>query len=518
MRITLVVLAVLAVALTAVRSTAESEALEAQVLGAQAAEPSVALRGPVDDTIYIVGPGDRFTITVWGAAVAASQVTVAPDGHLVIPGVASIPVSGLTLADARGLIAEELGSVYRNVEFSISLTGLRRVRVNVLGEVEEPGAYVATALETASDLIARAGGLLETASRRNIVVTRGSGGTARVDLTRYLNAGDVSADAPILDGDVIYVPHMLQYVHVMGAVARPGRYEFVEDESARALLELAGGLGRAAVPDSAELRRFIDDRTTRPVSLDLTDARDLAVRIEPGDQLYVPARSDWREARFVRIEGEVTLPGYYGINDNVDRVSDIVERAGGPTGRASLHDALIIRLRPDDEPDPELERLQDIPVDQMTETEYAYLKTRYRQDMRSVVVDFEALLGGEETEDPLLKHNDRIIFPKARRTVLVSGQVMMPGHVRYESGERFRHYIELAGGFTDDANRGRVRVIRDGTGHQVSARRAREIFPGDEIWVPEAPEEDWWENVREVAAFLSSVATIYLVIDQGASN
>jgi protein involved in polysaccharide export with SLBB domain len=311
---------------------------------------------------------------------------------------------------------------------------------------------------------------------------------------------------------------MLEYVHVLGAVARPGRYEFVEGETAWSLIELAGGYARAAVPGSSELRRFVDDRTTEGTPLNMNDEDDRRVFVGPGDQLYVPYRTEWHVAQFVRVDGEVALPGHYGINEGADRVSDVVRRAGGPTTRASLRDALIIRLRPDDKSDPELERLSETPVDRMTEMEYAYLKTRYRQDKRSVDVDFEALLGGMEAEDPLLRHNDRIVFPKAQQTVLVSGQVMMPGHVPYEPDERYTHYVSLVGGYTDAANKSRVMVIRDGTGHQFRARRAREIFPGDEIWVPEEPDENWWDNARDVLAFISSLATVYLVIDQATGN
>ncbi|MBD3349293.1 MAG: hypothetical protein GF400_08890 [Candidatus Eisenbacteria bacterium] len=503
-------------------SAAEEPEPGAQVIVERAAPVDevkpAALRGPVDGATYIVGPGDRFTITVWGPTVMSTPVMVVPDGDLVVPGVASIPVSGITLDEARVRITEELSRVYRNVDFSISLTGLRRIRVNVLGEVENPGAYTATALETASDLIQRAGGLLDPASRRNITVTRRSGGTRRVDLTRYAQAGDVEADAPILDGDVVYVPHMVEYVHVLGAVARPGRYEYVEGETAWSLVELAGGLERAAVPDSSELRRFVDDRTTEGRPVDLTSEAGRGAAVMPADQLYVPSRPDWRRAEFVRVDGEVRFPGHYGINEGSDRASDVIRRAGGPTEWASLRDALIIRLRSDDKPDPELERLNETPFDRMTEMEYAYLKTRYRQDKRSVVVDFEALLSGEEAEDPLLRHNDRIVFPKAQQTVLVSGQVMMPGHVPYEPNERYTRYIDLVGGYTDDANRSRVMVIRDETGHQFRAGRAKEIFPGDEIWVPEEPDEGWWDNARDIVAFISSVATIYLVIDQAANN
>jgi hypothetical protein len=50
------------------------------------------------------------------------------------------------------------------------------------------------------------------------------------------------------------------------------------------------------------------------------------------------------------------------------------------------------------------------------------------------------------------------------------------------------------------------------------ARRAGELKPGDVVWVPERPETDWWKVTREFAAFLTSLATVYIVVDQATSN
>lgn len=479
---------------------------------------TVALRGPIDENVYIVGPGDRLAITVWGTTVRTFDVAVSPEGELLVPGVAGVSVAGLTLARAKDLLEDRLSDAYRNVEFSIALLGLRRIQVNVLGGVKEPGVYDATVLQPASELIARAGGLTGEASRRNILVTRRDGATARVDLDLYENAGDVDANPSILDGDVIFVPAATTSIHAWGALALPGEYDFVEGDEVGSLIAVAGGFTRDAFGDTVELRRFVDATTTRSVMLSLLESGGSSRALLPGDQLYVRRRADWHEAEWVRVEGEVVHPGTFGINEGVDRVSDVLERTGGPTDRAYLGNARILRAATARERDLEFDRLIEIPVGSMSETEYAYYKTRLREQGQAVSVDFRKLLAGDESQDALLMHGDVITIPKMPHTVTVSGQVERPGKVAHEPGRRYGHYVDSAGGFSDGARRNRARVIRASTGQWLSARRAGVVEPGDEVWIPEKPESDWWKSVRDVLSFVTSLATVYLVIDQATSN
>jgi polysaccharide export outer membrane protein len=471
-----------------------------------------ALRGPVDEAEYIVGPGDRFSVTLWGQTVIYLDETVTPEGDLVLPGVAVIPVAGEKLERVKKDIRERLAGLYRNVEVSVSLVELREFQVNVLGAVQEPGAYVGTALDPASVMIEEAGGLVEGASERNISITRRGGGRARVDIARYRNAGDLSADPPILDGDVIFVPYAKAFVHVGGGVALPGTYEFVDGETIGSLIELAGGVVGGAARDTVEVRTFIDGQTTRSSEVDVSRPDGWAFRLQEGDQVLVRVNPDWRVPRQVFVEGEVLYPGIYGINEGADRLSEVLARAGGPTPEASIRDAKLYRLPVSEETDPELERLRLIPVRDMSDTEYAYLKTMSRERGGSVVVDFAQVLAGEA--DVPVRGDDRIVVPKVKVTVEVTGQVITPGKVRHVPGERYGYYVKQAGGYTSEAHRGGTRVIKRSTGQQMSARRAGAPEPGDVVWVPEEPEGDLWAVLRETVALLASLATVYLVIDQ----
>jgi protein involved in polysaccharide export with SLBB domain len=344
----------------------------------------MSLRGPVDEARYIVGPGDELLIVIWGKSAVTHTASVGPEGELVLPGVAPIPIAGLTLRDAKERVAGRLGDIYRNVEISVSLSSVRTMRVSVLGNVLLPGEYTGTALDLAGEMIEMAGGLGEGASERNISIRRRGGGSDRVDLVRYRNAGDMDANPPILDGDVVFVPNAVALVEVDGAVSWPGTYEL--------------GL----------LRRFVDSRTTRSVPVDASDPESLRLPLSDGDQVYVRSETEWRESQRVFVEGEVAHPGPYGINEGVDRLSQVIRRAGGLTERASMRDARIVRELDLDDVDLALEWLSGVPVRDMGETERAYWKSRTQDEPGTVVSDLGRALAGDVEHDVLLMDGDRI--------------------------------------------------------------------------------------------------------------
>jgi protein involved in polysaccharide export with SLBB domain len=478
------------------------------------APAGLALRGPVDEKLYIMGPGDRLSIMLWGRSDATHTVVVSPEGAVILPGLAPVPVAGSTLEAAKSRIVDRLGEVYRNVEIGVALTGLRTMRINVLGRVVNPGEYTGTALDLAGDLIERAGGLGGGASDRNIIIRRRTGGESRVDLARYRNAGDMSGNPPILDGDVIFVPQAVAFVEVSGAVAWPRRYELAPGDTFESLMRLAGGFARGAVTDTVYLRRFVDDATTKSIPLSVASDADRTMPLVDGDQLYVQSRNEWRVTRRVVVEGEAVRPGPYGINEGSDRLSDVLRRAGGPTAEASLPEGVVLREFPKGETDPELVRLADVPVSSMSDTEYAYWASRLREDPRNVVTDFRKVLEGDSDHDILLRDGDLIVLPKLSLTVRVSGQVANPGRVPHVEGKRYSYYVAAAGGYESGARRGGAKVVRAATGEWVPAGPAGRLEPGDEIWIPERREGATWNVIKDVAQLAASVATAYLLIDQ----
>lgn len=470
------------------------------------------LRGPVDEEQYVVGPGDALAVTVSGASVDTQRLEVTPEGDVVFPGIATTRVAGLRLVEAKERIRDALTRHFRNVEIRISLASLRRLEVHVTGNVSLPGTYIGTAMDPASTLVDMAGGLGAGASQRNIRITRRNGEQLRVDLLRYQRLGDLAANPPILDGDVLFVPFVKTRIRVDGAVESPALYEFVDGDTLGTLVDIAGGVTRDARTDSVEVRRFTDDVNTESLLLPLSEARSLPLR--DGDQVYVRYLTEHRPMTIVTLEGEFAHPGPYGISEGRDTLAGVIRRAGGFTDAASLQEGELIRTTGVDKTDLEYERLKTIPVQDMSETEYAYFKGKARERKGLVVVDFVRLAAGDEREDRILQNGDRVMVPTRRATVKVSGSVKFPGLITYEPDRRASFYIELAGGYASRADRGGARVIKSVTSEWEPLGRAGVIVPGDEVWVPEQPERDWWQFAQDAVRFAASIATVYLVIDQ----
>ena len=71
-----------------------------------------------------------------------------------------------------------------------------------------------------------------------------------------------------------------------------------------------------------------------------------------------------------------------------------------------------------------------------------------------------------------------------------------------------------AGGFASKARKSRIYVIKANTGKWIKAKKSVRLEPGDDIWIPEKPERDYWKFFRDSMVVLGNAATIYLVIKQ----
>lgn len=475
------------------------------------------LRGPVDAGTYVVGPGDVFGVTVLAPSVDAQTLVVTPEGDLLFPGVGTVRVAGLTLRDAKDEVQRELRRTFRNVTVDVALLQLRRVEVHVTGAVANPGTYVGTAEDVVGTLIDQAGGLESGASRRRIQITRRNGVNRAVDLVRYEQAGDRSANPAVLDGDLVFVPFAKSEISVGGAVELPDRYEWVPGDTIGSLVEIAGGLRSDAAGDSVEFRRKAPEGAVEARVL-VWDETARAIELRDGDQVHLRFNRNYEPLASVEVVGEVRFPGPYGIREGRDRLLDVIERAGGFTNVASLDEAALIREAGEEKKDLEFERLAKIPVQDMSEIEYAYFKAKSRERKGLVVLDFRRLAEGDDGQNRLLEDGDRILVPEVRETVTVSGRVTFPGLITYLRGQDARYYVAQAGGFASKADRGGTRVIKGLTGEWVDMGEAGEIVPGDEIWIPERPKRDWWQLAQDTVRFAASIATVYLVIDQATGN
>jgi protein involved in polysaccharide export with SLBB domain len=500
----------------------------------------VLLDKKIDANTYVLGPGDILSIFVWGGIEGQFQLTITPEGMLLVPDIGPVDISGLMLADARVKISEELQLKYRNVSTTVSLVDLRVFKVFVGGAVVSPGAYPATAVTRASEVIALAGGFVELsdevepeknpkrqkgllereprrASRRNIKIYSQNGDTLTADVLRLNLAGNPAFDPLLKDGDEIFVPVEEEKINtygIFGAVRNPGYFEYSPRDSLADLLNLAHGTTMDADSGKVELVRFKPDyKTTYSLFVDLT-APEWNIPLMADDRAYVSSIQGYHRKAQVELQGEFKYPGFYAIEEDSTTLSEIVDKAGGFTELASLEEAEMTRVSAEELVDPEFERLKKMNVGDMSEQEYEYFKIKSRSKIGRVAVDFVKLFeAGESNQDILLRNNDVISVPRKRKVINVSGEAANPGFLTFISGKDYAYYVRMAGGFTDRAGRGRVSIIK-ANGEWKKARRGRELDAGDTVWIPEKKKRDYVALIKDIAIFVGNIATVYLVIRQ----
>src|SRR5205085_9241597 len=187
--------------------------------------PTLPLEEPVDPDKYICGRGDIFELNFWGQQNFKLRVTVDMEGRTFISKVGYVDIVGKTLRQAREIVKAAVLRYFPGLNFDLSLVEPRTFIVHVVENVPQPGMYTARPVERASSVIARAGGITGTASKRRISIQHRNGSKTSVDLLLYNLTGETKYNPYLMDGDLIRVPFEEVAVTVGGAVRRPGRYE-----------------------------------------------------------------------------------------------------------------------------------------------------------------------------------------------------------------------------------------------------------------------------------------------------
>mgnify|MGYP001209940335 CR=1 FL=1 len=501
---------------------------------------------------YLVGPGDVLQLYIWGEFDLSYMLQVDPEGNVLIPTVGSFHVSEMTLADAKRLVYEAAQKKYPGVEITISLASMRLFTAYITGAVLGEGGFTIHPATRLSDFIERAGGFLDElrgssiqeevdgrkvtrvrriqnrpASRRAIQITHRDGSKESVDYDMFLATGLLEYNPYILMGDRLHVGFMKESLYLFGAVNQEGKYEFREGDTIGDLITLAKGSRVDAPIQRVELWRFdpgteisrkivLGDNDVTGQEFVLDDISDTP--LQSNDMVFVRARSLWQQMPTVLVYGEVEYRGRYRIFEGQTRVRDIVDGpAGGLTEKASLISSKVIRSRLRKQIDPELDRLRKLSavtgLADLTVEDKSYLKTKAREDKARVAIDFERLyLDNDDSQNILLESGDVIFIPAIRRTISMSGQVEKPGLIDYEEGRTVGYYLELAGGFTYDAQKSGARLIRSRTGLREELEDDLIVEAGDEIWVPQKERINVWEFTQSTIRTFAEALTLLILV------
>lgn len=305
-----------------------------------------ALEVAVNPDDYIVGPGDIFSFNIWGSLPYQLPLTVTPEGHLSIPSVGEITVSGRTLSHVQDTVLKEASPFYENSTVTLNLLALRFFRVHVLGEVQYPGIYIAQAMDRFSEMINRAGGITQWAWKRNIEVRHPDGTNDLFDLSQYEQDGNLEQNLYVGGGDVLYVPPLILTDHLItveGDLENSGTYQIQKDETLINFLKRIRGLKR-----NTDISKIIIIRSTDHQDSGVKEDKKLApflrsdstayeFSLKSGDRIILPSQ-------YVYVKGSVRYPGAFPYIKNTT-ARDYAGMAGGDIRSAHIRRVKVYHVR-----------------------------------------------------------------------------------------------------------------------------------------------------------------------------
>ena len=296
---------------------------------------------------YVLGEGDEVHISIFGSSQTEIHQRIDADGSIQPTGANKIFLKGLTLDKARTAIRTKLAAHYsfREDQIAVTITTARTITVSIYGEVGVQGGFTVSALNTAFNALAAAGGPTAMGSIRNIQLSRG-GKTSKLDLYAYMTKPDTKANYDLQNNDVLFVPVAQKIVTLEGAVNRPMRYELVEGESLKNVIEYAGGLRYNAYMENAQIERR-EDGEVKYLEFSLTNVMSGSQKIElkNGDKIRIRTQNKPMED-YVAIEGGVYYGGSYDLAKNKS-LQTLIDNAK-PTYTAKTDFVLVERTRPDE--------------------------------------------------------------------------------------------------------------------------------------------------------------------------
>jgi protein involved in polysaccharide export with SLBB domain len=492
-------------------------------------QPSkVALEGTIDADKYYVGPSDKIAINIWIGPPVSFNLTVTPEGTLIIPTVGEVKVSDITLAEVKKIVLTAVKKKYIANDVSITLIEPRPIIVTVSGNVLNSALYTLSSIDRADRAIQAANKLeqrqtydelndiLRNMSTRNIVLKRRDGTMHRVDIPKFLATKEDIYNPYLREGDIVIVPRknpVKNVFAVYGEVNLPGRFEYVEGDSISDALEIAQGCTRLANLDSIEFSRLDAEAKTLQTTIlsysEILKRNSHNLPLEPGDRIVIKQKLELREDFRVYIDGEVKYPGTFPITKNRSKLSEVIEQAGAFTEYASLKSAEVYR-RSVSPRDIEIDRIMSMRGSISPDDSASYLlETELRLQKEIINVDFEKLfLQNDQTQDVVLNDGDYIVIPSTKKTIYVFGQIISPGHIPYTKNQTVNYYISKCGGFTEAARKGDVKIIKGKTKQWLDPDETK-IEEGDYIWVPKKPERSfaYYTNVLSQTASILSVIT-----------
>ena len=427
--------------------------------------------------------------------------------------------------------------------------------VSIEGAVYRPGLY---ALEegsmTVKDIVHKAEGLQKDAFLYRAIINRKNDllqpQVLSFDLGKLMR-GEI-ADIPLQREDEVVIKSVKdlkskETVSIQGAVNKGDSFPYAEGMTVSDLIYLAGGYSESATPYRVEVARRVKNdsvtnnaaETTQILTFDV--GKDLQILSEnrrfelmPFDIVFVRKAPSYEEQKTIVLEGEVMYPGRYAILNNAERISDVIQRAGGLKPNAYLAGARLTRqISREEEKDSRVLESAVLERRVLNESGENLLTSRQKQlradslavlalpsiQRQLVGLDMVSILNNpQQPANILVQEGDSIIVPRRVETVRIMGEVLNPSIVNYDPAFSFSDYIAQAGGYSDNARKNKAFVAYangrlDRTDHFFFFPIRPKITPGTTVSVPAKLVKTGRETTPgERIAILSLLGTLAITV------
>lgn len=459
---------------------------------------------------YVILPGDRITVRIWGARSYDDVLFVDQQGNIFLPEVGPIQVAGLTQAALSQAVRSKLTAVFpENVNIYVNLQSAQPVAVYVAGNVPNPGRYAGGPQDSVMSYLDRAGGILpEQGSYRNIRILRGKKTIGRVDLYKYMLYGDLP-NIRLKDGDTILVESFGMSVAAYGMLRQAARYEFSGSARGRDLLTYAmpmNGVSHVSV---------VGTRNGAPYNVYVTLGEFRSLRLEDGDRVEFVADTRGHTI-MVAASGAIHGASRFPVLKET-KLKTLLEYVSVEPELADINSIYIRRKSVAAEQKVIIQdALRRLEQSALTATSSSVDEAEIRVKEAELIQNFVQRASQMEPDgvlvvsrdgkisDVLLEEGDEIIIPRKTDVVHVSGEVLIPTAVTWEKGLKLKGYLNGAGGLSDRADSSNILIV--GLNGEVSRARGQEIEPGDRILVMPKFDSKNLQLVKDVTQVLYQMA------------
>ena len=417
------------------------------------------------------------------------------------------------MQDGDKLIVGEINDRYSN-------------KVSIEGAVYRPGNYELTKDLTVSGLLGKASGIKENAFLGKGLIYREINEVEQEVVSFSLKEIlENKADITLQREDSVYIFDKTTLkeattISINGAINKSGSIPFVENMTVEDLVAISGGFKEGADTSIIDISRRLNDGNFASISQDIRyestsslENKNEKVYLKPFDIVSVRYEKGYSIQIKVSLKGEVSYPGEYAITTKDERISDLIEKAGGLSPYAYIKGATLYRKKSDIEKKQQDELLETISEnDSLVEID--------NQESFKIGINLTEILkeGGKGSSyDLILEKGDELFIPSQRQTVEIQGEVLLPSLVRYEKKNTLKSYIDKSGGYSEFAKRDDVYVVYangdiKATKSFLFFKKYPKLEPGAVILVPKKAEKTKM-SIQEILGITTTLGTLALLIN-----